>query len=817
MTKMSEQVIEATALMQRLYDSGKYVSYSSINSIEYTYPSIWEVFRAFPEGRGVFLDMLSCRRHLKKYTSHRYRVDYNNGVIKDAQKKPFLIEGKPLDTQQIEAVVVTEDAQLVMAAAGSGKTLSLLAKCTYLVEELHIPAERILTVSFTNSSASELAERLQKLNITVEGKTFHALGNDILGKGTFRTIQQSDQTQLIKTIIAEKSKTDETFARRYNDYLLNYFTVPTLPIDAHSLEQLVQSNRSFNTTTLKQVSLDKRDYSIEHTSYQGEKVRSKEEQIIANFLYINNIPYTYEKPFPGYAGYKPDFTITQFSEPIYLEHQGIDRNSKTRKDIDWKYYQRKIQWNRNYHDKGGTRLIETFSYEFQEGTILQVLEERLKAQGVEIVRRQESEILTLIRSSYSFDVMKLNELFITYLGLLKTSEYTLADIRDKLKSTRNTYQVHRSRAFLALFEDIYAIYDATLRASGSIDFSDMIVAATTKLETLPAGSFEYDYILVDEVQDLSFARYRLIKTLLDRVPNAKLFTVGDDWQSIFRFAGSDLTLINDFEKRFGRHTYHSTIEQTHRFSNPLLDISSQFVKRNPSQIKKNPYSLVQSPTSLTINETATKDSDATALGNELQALVDTYGADEVARRSIFIIGRYKRDLLRIDNIEDQRMQFRQLDETGTSIQWTDTRSGFQLTIPFLTMHSAKGQTCDHAFILNASGGSLGLPSVREDDPVIHMLLAHEDSFPNAEERRLFYVALTRAKHSTTIITQANNTSPFLDELNMTNAANDKSEELRCPACHSGRLIPRKGPTSDFLGCTNYGYGCTYSQNFSHVR
>jgi DNA helicase-4 len=586
--------------------------------------------------------------------------------------------------------------------------------------------------------------------------------------------------------------------------------MPTLPIEADSLEQLVQANRSFQTTTLKQVSLDKNNYSNDKQTKHGEKVRSKEEQIIANFLYINSISYTYEKPYPRYSQYKPDFTITKYSEPIYLEHQGIDRSGNTRKDIDKKYYASKMQWNKQYHRDNGTRLIETYSYEFQEGTILKNLTAKLKQQGVQIIRRQEAEISELIHKTYSYDVNELNKLFIAYLGLVKTSAYSLTDIKTLLKRSKHSYHIERSRAFIALFETIYELYEATLKATGSIDFSDMIISAAENISELPAGAFEYDYILVDEVQDLSDARYKLLKALLDRVPQSKLFAVGDDWQSIFRFAGSDLTLVNDFEQKFARHTYHSTIEQTHRFNNPLLDISSSFIKKNPSQIRKSPYSTVKHLTELNVNALGSRNSDTTALASELQNLLDAYGFDTIRERTLFIIARYKKDALRLLNTYDNRMQFRQLDDDGTLYEWTDTRTGHRLQLSFMTMHSSKGQTCDHAFILNANDGARGIPALRENDPVLQLLLAHEDAYPNAEERRLFYVAITRAQYSTTLLTQSYNTSAFVTELGiLQQQPNDPTTQ--CPNCLSGKLIRRESSYGPFLGCSNYGFGCNYSQ------
>jgi hypothetical protein len=203
----------------------------------------------------------------------------------------------------------------------------------------------------------------------------------------------------------------------------------------------------------------------------------------------------------------------------------------------------------------------------------------------------------------------------------------------------------------------------------------------------------------------------------------------------------------------------------------------------------------------------------TALDTELRHLVDSEGAQEIAKRKIFLLGRYKRDAQRLLGYQDARMQFKALDESLSKLIWTDTRTGFQLELPFMTMHSSKGLTCDHAFILNVNGGSGGIPATREDDPIIHLLLSHPDNYPYAEERRLFYVAITRAIRSTTLICTQHNPSPFVAELDISPSSSpDTSSQNRCPNCHSGYLIERNGSYGSFFGCTNFGYGCYYTSS-----
>lgn len=752
---------------------------------------------------------LKRRRQIRRLQSEQRRALHNETFIARAQEKQFTVEGNALDGQQIEAVVACEDGQLVIAAAGSGKTLSLLAKVEYLVRELGIPEQRILTLSFTKNSADELAERLERLNLHVDGRTFHSLGKSILGDGVKTVYDQVVQQRAVQSIIEELLASDDAFARAHNDYLLAYFTMPTPIGEIDSMKAMVLANRSFQGKTLKDVSLEKSRLAAGYASVKGDRVRSKEEQIIADYLFINNIDYEYEQPHPMYPNYRPDFTITQFGEPIYLEHQGVNRDGRTRADIDPKQYNQKIAWGRHFHESHGAKLIQTYSYEFTEGTALRHLEAQLRHFNAEIIRKDEREIAQLLQRGYSFDVESFYKLVLTYVTLLKTSEHTLDDVVDRIGRIRTFYQRRRTTSFLRVFAPILRRYEERLRSEQAIDFSDMIVQAASRLPSLPPEQFTYDYILVDEVQDLSGARYRLLKALLERNPRTKLFAVGDDWQSIFRFAGSDLSLLQQFDDHFDRHVHHSVIEQTHRFSDEVLEASSRFIRKNPSQLQKRPYSKVTWQTPLIHSSDAEYDSDTTALDQLLTAMVARDGIERVQEYELLLLSRYNRDIERLKG-----GAFTITNRLKGELIWRYQH--YEVPLRFKTIHAAKGLTCDHAFILNANSGKYGIPAERDNDPVIQLLLASEDTYPNAEERRLFYVALTRAKYSTTLISHDAETSSFVNEVVITSPETPANEE-RCPVCEVGVIEQKSGPYGVFYACSNYRYGCRYNRKSLDVQ
>jgi DNA helicase-4 len=821
--KLSVRALEAYASeLRQLFERETYISHLELKDVIVRHASSRSLPKIFwwhmiaiclRLGLSSTRNAFRLRGVITHLSSESTRAQHNNFVISEAQTSGMLIEEKSLDAQQIEAVVASEDAQLIMAAAGSGKTLSLLAKCKYLIETVGVPAHKILTISFTKKSADELAERLDHLGLSVQAQTFHALGKRTLDNGNTKVLSETRQKNRLKMIIDQLLDDNDAFAREYNDYMLYYFAFPIGLSELNSLKEIVAFNKSFLTQTLQSISLKKRNYSMSNPTIKGEFVRSKEEQIIANYLYVNNISYVYEQQYPGTNGkYKPDFTITQFKEPIYLEHQGIDREGRTRPDIDPEKYYQKMTWSRQCHADNGTRLVQSYSYEFTEGTVLTNLEANLKSHGIQIVRKQESEINQLIRDGYKSDITKFQELLLTFLNLYKTSDQTIETLNARVQKL-SSYQRKRASKFLDMFWKIEMAYEQHMDIESEIDFADMITLAAETLPSLPSGLMNYDYILVDEVQDLSSARYRLLKALLDRNPSAKLFAVGDDWQSIFRFAGSDATLLRDFEKKFERVTRHSVIEQTHRFNNPLLSLSSGFVQKNPQQKRKTLRSSANHFTPLTLNDSATSDSDCWALDEEIKKLADQYG-DALANQSIIVMARYNYDIERLEALTDKldwlsataSSPFLLQDKKNGVICWRDKRTGNTTEIKFITMHKAKGLTCNYAYIINANGGMRGMPSERSDDPVIKLLLAHSDSYPNAEERRLFYVALTRATQMTTVIATRGNVSPFVEEI----MPQSESSIQHCPRCASGVISFKTGMYGEFTACSNFQFGCTYT-------
>jgi DNA helicase-4 len=750
---------------------------------------------------------------LKKIKKNIVFIDtHNNLVIQTETDKRYEVEGKVLDSQQIEAVVACEDASLVIAAAGSGKTLSLVAKFKYLVEEVGIPSEKILLISFTNNATNEIKRRVKRLGFKTENiKTFHSLGNRILHDASVKKkklVKDNQIKKIIRDIIERLLIEDEFFAKNYNDYLLNYHTTPVDPSALTNLEEIINFNKSYLKKTLKQISLDKNLYDKEKPTIKGEYIKSKEEQIIANFLYINQIPYEYEKQYPFVqTKYTPDFTIDEFNEPVYLEHFGINRENETHPSIDSLKYISDMNWKRRIHRENNTFLLESYSYLWQEGTLLTHIERELNKVGKVLNRMKESEIFELVKKSYKEDYHSFEELLFRFLALFKNSPYSLEDLDNKINGLENSYQKLRIKKFTELFEPIFLEYSEKLRGDDLIDFADMIKESTKIVDDYPIKTWEYDYILVDEAQDLSYGKFSLLKALLDKNPGARLFCVGDDWQSIYRFAGSDMSLMKDFEQYFERKTYFCKIEKTYRFGEPTVEKSGSFITKNPNQIKKNVISNRKLPTTINVQLTKNNTSEADLVENILRECIVRYSIPEFKNKKILVLSRYNREI----EIFEKHKSFEVKDgDTNkiAKIKWiTDIiPEGFEFQ--FCSIHKAKGLTKDIIILVNCNDGVMGIPATQEDDPILEILLSHPDNYPYSEERRLFYVAITRAKEETYLTARKDNPSRFLFELDL----DIDSEDIEyCPKCRTGILSLRESENGKFKGCSNYPYGCTYTE------
>jgi len=694
----------------------------------------------------------------------------------------------PLDDQQREAVVALEDNVLVISSAGSGKTMTTVAKVRYLIDVRNVDPSKILLITFTHKAADSLSERIG--DGRVKCRTFHKLALEIIGEVTGET----------------PSLTAQDFSVQVYHRLFNEDNAFHDAVVDHILRSRYRMKSQFEYSSRQEYISDRKKFGVQafFKDMDGRPVfcKSDEESRICDFLGSRGVRFRYEEKYeyPVYDSehrqYCPDFSI-HYTDPegvnrrIYLEHYAVNEYGQCPSFFtpeDSVKYKEGMEWKRSLHREKGTVLLVTTSGGFHRGDVFLELACQLSEQGVRFsspkegsisreLARQEEGIIGML-SAFNF--------------LLKSKDATLEEIRERI-----IYPVDR-----ALYDGIVSPFVKTYRRTeeerGEIDFTDAIIRATALCNE--GHRPDYDYILVDEFQDISLDRYRFLQSLRRKEPLTKLFCVGDDWQSIYRFAGSDMALFKRFGDYFG-YVKKCFMETTYRFGEPAIAESSRFILSNPEQEKKSVRSF-RSDASTELDFISTGRDCSVA--DTLEFLLKDIPAD----KEVLLVGRYSFD---VNVLRGSRFAVYSTNDRPYVI-YQGRR------IDYLTVHQSKGLEADYVIVLNCNGGTLGFPSGIADSPILNYVLSEPDKYPYSEERRLFYVAVTRAKVHTWVLYDMDNPSPFVKEfvqIEDTAPENDIPVEQRCPRCGCGRRVELRrgvavnGNPYSVQTCSNKKYGCDY--------
>ena len=465
---------------------------------------------------------------------------------------------------------------------------------------------------------------------------------------------------------------------------------------------------------------------------------------------------------------------------IYIEHFALDEEGQPPLHFNQEEYLKGIEWKRKTHRDHGTYLIETYSYLKREGKLQSYLSEKLQERKIEFTLKSDEDMLASLKKFGR--VSRFVELLANILERFKESDMALANLMSEVRDIR-------MRKLIEIFKPIYDSYEKHLQERGEIDYADMIKKA---VEYVEEGKFipPYTHILVDEFQDISRVRAELILALRKQKHNSVLFSVGDDWQSIYRFTGSDIEFIRKFEDKFGA-TAVTLLDVTFRFNNKIGDVSTKFILKNPDQRNKSikSTSYKEEPAVSLVQAQEPKD----GLMLSLDAInKHTQSQNSQSKTTIMILDRY---------------------HTHHTIKNTIKKKFPNLNISFSTIHAAKGKEADYVIVIGLDSGKNGFPCEKEEDPVLELFLPEKEKFPYAEERRLFYVALTRARHRVYLIYDPYKASRYIKELleNEYSVCLDefsKNQEIpivNCPECKNGSLVQRRGGNRPFIGCSHYPY------------
>src|SRR2546425_426120 len=693
-------------------------------------PGLAKVLRAARDRatRGQLEDVLHQAGRLRTVLE-----DHNDQYIERmvAEHSKLLILELKTDEEQRRAIVRDDVRNLVIAGAGSGKTRTIVGRIRYLLER-QVPPTAILAVTFTNKATEEMQDRLKQMGVSIADRekggvtvsTLHSLGKRVVQAIATGPISVADERwtdSLVAAALREaRTGQDPRLAQLYINALLNFHR------NEDESAPAVGGDKTYRTL-------------------RGEHVRSIGERRIADFLFFNHVEYKYEARASWASVGKergachPDFTLPQTGASI--EYWGINRAGEVpaRWTTSTAEYKQGMAWKRDQFRREGKTLIEFYDYERTEGTLDAALRERLTRAGV-VLRPMTFEEVGKSFGDLKYIGSSIEKLLVQFITNARAMRHQPKEIQPHLKGS--TPRVHH---FGLLGIAVLERYQAALSAEGRIDFSDMLHRAADILGggTNPLPKFEH--VLVDEFQDTSAAMARFLKALV-AVTGARLFAVGDDWQAIYGFAGGDVDHIINFESHFGPAST-TMLNVNYRSPAVIVEAGAALIARNQKQVPKQVVISSREPGEAYVYEVSDDDS---AIVDRTASLV-RQELRQVRADRILVLSRTNH--LLDDIIEACRRNGVPVGNPDRDVQG----------VRILSAHKAKGLEADVVIVANASDHLFGFPSKVENPDVLEPVrMSAGDA--QAEERRLFYVAITRAMKRLHLVSRQGLPSPYLAEI-----------------------------------------------------
>ncbi|GLO60565.1 hypothetical protein MACH09_10730 [Vibrio sp. MACH09] len=696
------------------------------------------------------------------------------------------VESNPLTEKQRIACITDNDNNLLLAGAGTGKTSVMVGRTGYLIKSGQATANDILLLAYGHIAAKEMDERIRdKLGFDdVRASTFHSLGMKIIAQveGTKPTLSPFEDDTKAKSSwmnnTLEQLMLDDSYRESLLEYFSSYYYVDRNPFDFKVEGEYLQYLTDNDIRSLK-----------------GEQVKSYGEVVIANWLFRKGINYEYEPSYridvstDEYRQYHPDFYLPDYD--IYIEYYGTDEHGNTLPWIDKDRYNASMEWKRKTHEQYQTGYVEVFYYQHKVGLLLSALESQLLERGVEFNPKPQQELLDNLKQLGQ--VTELAKLFSALVDMYKAACLDQVAIESIISSSIDPKQTEKA---LELLYPLYQRYEVFLYEKQWIDFNDMIGKALKYIQT---GQFvsPWKYILVDEFQDISEPRARLVRALRDSLPGTSLFCVGDDWQAIYRFSGADVKLTTSFSDYFGV-TSETKLDLTFRFNSAIGKVATQFVTKNPVQIKKDIQSLVKvNKPAISILRQGRNEQGPLPLNKALDAVVACVNnSRKPTQNKVYLLARFWHQMPDYHELKEINRHYPSLDIVSQSF------------------HASKGKEADYVIIMGLTTGKHGFPSQKITPPLVDALLPKGDDYEFAEERRLFYVALTRAKHRAYLLVDMTDVSDFVVELIKqkyfvdtdefdTSFVQKLFEQISCSSCKTGILKERVSRYGKFLSCSFY--------------
>lgn len=688
-----------------------------------------------------------------------------------------------LNNKQKEAALSKDKRVLVLAGAGSGKTRTIIQKITHLIFEEKVEPADILAITFTRNAANEMIDRLILLSdekgeykkiinnkktsqkaknykrmeyvskypwlSSLTAKTFHGFCYSVLKEhiakdfdNKFKIIQdkyinedfspaknapETSRDLIHKTLLILSSDVD--FLLKLKRYILDHY------VEKYRLQK--NKEGYFN-------------YKKPYSTLKGENVRSKSERYIADWLYAHDIDYEYEpslhiKDFK----FRPDFYIPEAD--LYIEH--VSNISSPMKDKEEQFKEANKVIYKTYEQM--THDINQF-----HDALYRIISPRLNREISKIsALKFENEF-----SGYHKELSVFIDQILKVIDKIKAENKNFEEIYEK--GINDPHE--RIKTFFSLLKQIYTKYNEECILQSYLDYNDLLIKTISLFQAHEDVRHKYKnkykYILVDEFQDVNALQVELINLLLSE--NTQLFCVGDDWQSIYGFRGSEVEYIVNFEKYF-ENSRIIKLDINYRSHDTIVNASNEVIKNNKYKIEKEIRSLTKSGKKLFLYAAKKEEEDG------VEAVMEKLG-------QFLDNGHSPEDLLILYRRTSSFKPYeRKMEEYG-------------IKVPSRTIHAAKGLESKIVFLVGLIGGYYGFPNVWEEDRIFQIIKETNFELKMEEERRLFYVALTRAKEELFLITELGNESSFIKEIPgefidrnnflILNINPNELQNQKCPSC-----------------------------------
>lgn len=628
----------------------------------------------------------------------------------------------------------------------------MLEKIVYLIREKDVSPSQILAITFTKNAANEMIDRLlvsadksgeyskiltdkfktwkekqdARWQYTKEHRWIQSLTIRTFHSFCYRIMRESGVNVFdnkFKIIGTEKIKEEELLKYSADETIYEVFYKSMMDL-CEDKEYLLSLKRFILDYLVDKIHVKRSAAQVKegkfYTSLNGTKVRSKSEQLIADWFYRHNIEFEYEPDLHiADFAFRPDFYIPAAN--LYLEH--VSNKSYAMRD-------KEEQFNR-----GKLLLVKTYENMTKDTSVIFGALDRIVKGRLSSVPVSKHVTFKEEFSTYGEQVKDFIEQVMRVTDMMKVENLALEPIAAKGEQDQHD----RVRSFYWLARPLISAYSSYCTNKSFMDFNDLVSRSIEVLKTQKEiGSKyknQYQYILVDEFQDVNNLQVELLKLLI--TDQTQLFCVGDDWQSIYGFRGSNVNYIIDFEKHFPQAQVLK-FSLNYRSSQHIVGASNEVIRNNKYKVEKEIQATRRSTQKITVYAGLDQEENTAYCVETVKGLL---GEGMVAEDILFL---YRRT----DMFKPYLKAFK--------------AEGIKVTPR--TIHSAKGLEAKAVFVIGLVDGPGGFPDVWLEDRIFQVVRKGRLDLLMEEERRLFYVAITRAKEKLFLITEKGIESTFLREI-----------------------------------------------------